>query len=210
MRFFAFCFLATVLWFHFWPSESPAAEGKLSEWEGAGKGNESTFSEFKAGVDKFLKGLKPKPAVKEAEGVAARLGERRAGVVIALDASYSMQHGDGTSTRFERAIEKVDEIVEGLVPGSPISLILLGDEHEVVLRNMAYDPARFAGILHALKAGPCRTGRPSRHATDGLVGDTAGWHAGLYVRRPAGRIAGCRTWPQLRPRHNPHRSTGCI
>jgi Tfp pilus assembly protein PilF len=66
VRFFAFCFLAPVLWFLFWPSESLAAEGKLSEWERAGRGNESTFSEFKAGVDKFLKGLQPKPAVKDA------------------------------------------------------------------------------------------------------------------------------------------------
>ena len=58
-----------------------------------------------------------KPFMKRAEGVAASLGERRAGVIIALDASYSMQHSDGTTTRFQRAIEQVRTITEGIQAG---------------------------------------------------------------------------------------------
>ena len=84
-------------------------------------------------------------------GLASKLGERRAGVVIALDASFSMQHSDGSSTRFERAVEKVELITKSIQPGDPVSLILLGTEHQVVIRNMAFDASRFDAILHAQK-----------------------------------------------------------
>jgi len=95
-----------------------------------------------------------KPWTKEAEGIASKLGERRAGVVIALDGSYSMQHSDGTSTRFDRAIENIKTIAEDINPGDPVSLILLGDEHKVVARNMSFDPARFDALLSAQRATP--------------------------------------------------------
>jgi len=94
------------------------------------------------------------PAMEQADGVGARLGERRAGVVIALDASFSMQHSDGVATRFDRAIDKVETIAESIHPGDPVSLVLLGDEHEVVVRNMAFDPERFEAILRAQKPTP--------------------------------------------------------
>lgn len=95
-----------------------------------------------------------KPFVKEAEGVAASLGERRAGVIIALDASYSMQHSDGSTTRFERAIEQARTIAEGIHPGDPVSLVLLGAEHKVVALNMAFDSERFESLLQAQQATP--------------------------------------------------------
>lgn len=95
-----------------------------------------------------------KPFMKEAEVVPSGLGERRAGVIIALDASYSMEHSDGTSTRFERALEKIEVIAEGIHPGDPVCLVLLGAEHQVVARNMAYDPGRFDELLHAQQATP--------------------------------------------------------
>jgi len=95
-----------------------------------------------------------KPVMKEAGGIAASIGERRGGVVIALDASYSMQHSDGVATRFERAIEKIGAIAEGIHAGDPVSLVLLGAEHRVVARNMAFDPERFEAILHAQQPTP--------------------------------------------------------
>lgn len=94
------------------------------------------------------------PSLKRAGGVLARLGERRAGVIIALDASYSMQHSDGTATRFERALKKIETIAGQIRPGDPVSLILLGDEHRVVVRNMAFDPERFEAILRDQQATP--------------------------------------------------------
>ncbi len=95
-----------------------------------------------------------KPSTKNGDGIASQLGERHAGVVIALDASYSMQHSDGTNTRFERAIEKIEVIAESIHPGDPVSLVLLGAEHRVVARNMAFDPERFREILQAQRATP--------------------------------------------------------
>ena len=95
-----------------------------------------------------------KPVMKQIEGVAASLGERRAGVIIALDASYSMQHSDGSTTRFERALEQIRAIAEGIHAGDPVCLVLLGAEHKVVARNMAFDSERFEAILHAQQATP--------------------------------------------------------
>ena len=66
-----------------------------------------------------------KPFVEDGRDVPAGVGESRAGVSIALDASFSMAHSDGTATRFERAIEKIGTITENIHPGDPVSLVLL-------------------------------------------------------------------------------------
>ena len=96
-----------------------------------------------------------KPILEESSGaIASKLGERRAGVVIALDASFSMQHSDGASTRFEQALEKVGVITEGIHLGDPVCLVLLGAEHRVIARNMAFDPVSFDKLLHAQQPTP--------------------------------------------------------
>ena len=74
-------------------------------------------------------------------------GERRAGVVIALDASFSVQHSNGQSTRFERALEQIVVISDRIHTGDPVTLVLLGGEHRVVIRNMAYESEKFHDIL---------------------------------------------------------------
>lgn len=79
-------------------------------------------------------------------------GENRAAVIIALDASFSMQHSDGSSSRFERAIQEVEVICENINPGDPVTLVLLADEHRVIVRNMAYNADRFGAVLRAQKA----------------------------------------------------------
>jgi len=94
------------------------------------------------------------PALEKADGIASRLGERRAGVILALDVSYSMQHSDGTQTRFARAVKKIEAIAENIHAGDPVCLVLLGAEHRVVVRNMAFDPARFEAILRAQQPTP--------------------------------------------------------
>jgi hypothetical protein len=95
-----------------------------------------------------------KPFMKNAANLPAGLGERRAGVVIALDASFSMGHSDGSSSRFEQGLEKVRTIMEDIRPGDPVSLVLLASEHRVVARNIAFDPARFAEMLQNLEPSP--------------------------------------------------------
>ena len=95
-----------------------------------------------------------KPFMKDAAGVPPGLGERRAGVVIALDASFSMGHREGASSRFEQALEKVGTITEGIHPGDPVCLVLLAAGHRVVARNMAFDAARFGELLQAQQPTP--------------------------------------------------------
>lgn len=81
-------------------------------------------------------------------------GEARAGVVIAIDSSFSMGHGEAGSTRFDEALKRVEVVRGKMAPGDPVTLVLLGDDHRVVLRNMAYDRGRFSEALEAESVGP--------------------------------------------------------
>ena len=81
-------------------------------------------------------------------------GESRSGIVIGLDASFSMQHGGEDSTRFDRALAQVKVISEHIQAGDPVSLILLGGEDKVLIHNMAFDRERFAALLQEAKAMP--------------------------------------------------------
>ena len=81
-------------------------------------------------------------------------GEARAGVVIALDASFSMEHGGEESTRFDRALEQVKVISEQMKPGDPVTLILMGGEDKVLIRNMAFDSERFRDVLQTAEVAP--------------------------------------------------------
>lgn len=74
-------------------------------------------------------------------------GEEQVAAVIAIDGSYSMDYRPGANSRFERAIQSVREIQKTLNPGDPVSLVILGDEPRILLRNMAYDPRRFEKAL---------------------------------------------------------------
>jgi len=77
----------------------------------------------------------------------AGFGAARAGVVIAIDASCSMQRSEGNSTRFQQALAKAEVIAGTIRQGDPISLVLLGSEHRVVARNVAFDRATFSAWL---------------------------------------------------------------
>ena len=81
-------------------------------------------------------------------------GESRAGIVIGLDASFSMEHGGEDSTRFDRALDQVKVISEHIQAGDPVSVILLGGEDKVLIHNMAFDRDRFADLLQEAKAVP--------------------------------------------------------
>ena len=81
-------------------------------------------------------------------------GEKRAGVIIALDGSFSMQHGEESSTRFRRALDQVGVIGRKIHPGDPVTLVLLGGEDQVLSHNMAFDPERWDALVQQLKATP--------------------------------------------------------
>lgn len=87
-------------------------------------------------------------------GGLASVGEPSTGVIIALDASFSMQHGKKGATRFDQALERVRVICDSIPVGNPVTLVLLGDEHRVVARNVAYDPETFDALLQEQKPTP--------------------------------------------------------
>lgn len=74
-------------------------------------------------------------------------GEPTAGAVIAIDASFSMSHTPGGASRFERAIERAKLVAQSLRSGDPVTLVLMGRQPRVLLRNAAYEPARFETAL---------------------------------------------------------------
>ena len=94
------------------------------------------------------------PILKHADSKLAAVGEARTGVIIAMDASFSMQHSDESMSRFERAVEAVESIMETVGPGNPVTLVMLATEHRVVLRNRIYDPDGFSAVLAEQAATP--------------------------------------------------------
>ena len=77
------------------------------------------------------------------------LGENRVGMVVAVDASYSMNHGE--HSRFEKAVAKTREILDMAQQGDPVSLVLMSNRPEIVLRRTSYDKAAFDDVLDHLK-----------------------------------------------------------
>ena len=84
---------------------------------------------------------------------AKLLGGGQSGVLIAVDGSFSMAHGTGSS-RFDRARQRIDEIFGTLTPGSPVTLVEMGARPRILLRNFGYEKARFNDTLTAAKVLP--------------------------------------------------------
>ncbi|MEC9123220.1 MAG: BatA domain-containing protein, partial [Verrucomicrobiota bacterium] len=78
-------------------------------------------------------------------------GEPRAGVVIAIDSSFSMGHGSEGTSRFDRALEQAKIIAESIQPGDPVSLVLMGGQDEALVHNMAFAQERFNQLLETAK-----------------------------------------------------------
>lgn len=94
------------------------------------------------------------PITKSTNKLVTAIGSRPVGYVIALDASFSMKHSDDGKTRFKRALEKIETIMSNIKPGDPVSVVLLGAEHHVVIRNRSYNQQTLSRILSDLKATP--------------------------------------------------------
>ncbi len=73
------------------------------------------------------------------------LGEKRVGMVVAVDASYSMNHGE--HSRYERAIAKAREILNNARQGDPVSLVLMSNRPQILLRRTGYEADRFDELL---------------------------------------------------------------
>ncbi|MFM1559050.1 MAG: BatA domain-containing protein [Roseibacillus sp.] len=82
-------------------------------------------------------------------GSSAWLLEKKVGMVVAIDASFSMNHGD--HSRYERAVEKAREIVNTAKPGDAMSVVLMSSRPEVLLRGASYVPGQVADLLDQQK-----------------------------------------------------------
>ena len=76
-------------------------------------------------------------------------GDGKAGVVIAIDGSYSMAHAPAAHSRFDAARQRVKELL--LSPGDRVTLVVMGNRPYVKLRDVAYDAERFDETLKALQ-----------------------------------------------------------
>lgn len=77
---------------------------------------------------------------------AAGSGGGNTGVVIGVDASYSMNQGD--HARFDNALGKTREILATLQEGDPVSVVLMSGQPQVVFRRTGYEPGAFAQVLN--------------------------------------------------------------
>jgi hypothetical protein len=73
------------------------------------------------------------------------IGTDGAGIVIAIDASYSMGHG--SPSRFEKALAKTREILSTVSEGDPVSIVLMSKQPVVLFRRIGYDPGSFKNGL---------------------------------------------------------------
>lgn len=83
-------------------------------------------------------------------------GESRVGMVIAVDASYSMSHRPGVHSRFDVALQRVREIVKTLQPGDQVSVVLMGQRPRALLRNVSFDAERIEEHLQRAAVLPER------------------------------------------------------
>ena len=85
---------------------------------------------------------------------ASWVGEQRVGVVIALDASYSMGHGGLAESRHEDAVERVREILDTVALEDPVTLVQISDRPMVHFRGTGYNPEKFDEVLETLEPSP--------------------------------------------------------
>ena len=74
------------------------------------------------------------------------LGDQRVGIVMAIDASFSMGHGE-IRTRFKDACEATQSVLSTMKSGDRLTLVLLGQNVRILLRKAGYDAQRLEEIL---------------------------------------------------------------
>jgi hypothetical protein len=74
------------------------------------------------------------------------------GVVVAVDTSLSMSHRAGASSRLDEAARRVREILAGVEPARPVTLVAMAGRPRVLLRSVGYEPARVEQALRELRA----------------------------------------------------------
>lgn len=79
-------------------------------------------------------------------------GKSAGSVVIVIDTSMSMQSTDISPSRIEAAKKEASRIVENLRPGTPVTLVDMGDD-PVILENLSTDSGRVLRCIEGIHAG---------------------------------------------------------
>lgn len=85
-------------------------------------------------------------------GASKWLGEKHVGMVVAIDASLSMAHGE--HSRFEKAIARAQQVLSTAREGDPVSIVLLSEHPEYIVRAADYDPAKVENLLTSKATKP--------------------------------------------------------
>jgi uncharacterized membrane protein len=88
-----------------------------------------------------------RPIMNSAESL---VGGKKVGMIVAIDASLSMGHGE--HSRFERALEKARQIVKTAREGDPISIVLMSNRPQVLLRGTGFVPAQVEELFKSKTA----------------------------------------------------------
>jgi hypothetical protein len=85
-------------------------------------------------------------------GASKWLGEKHVGMVVAIDASLSMGHGE--HSRFEKAIARAKQVLSTAREGDPVSIILLSQNPEYIVRAADYEPDKVENLLNSKLTRP--------------------------------------------------------
>ena len=80
-------------------------------------------------------------------------GDQSVGMVIAIDASYSMAHGKHEK-RMDAAMSRVSDILSTARPSDSVTIVLLGDKPRTLLRGANYQEQRFKEALKDIQPFP--------------------------------------------------------
>ena len=82
-------------------------------------------------------------------------GEQSVGMVIAIDASYSMAYGKHEK-RMDAAMSRVSDIISTARPSTSVTIVLLGDQPRTLLRGAKYEEQRINEALKDVQPFPER------------------------------------------------------
>lgn len=84
---------------------------------------------------------------------AGLMGRARRDVAIVWDASYSMGYRAGRQTVWERSVQVVRDIIEGLEPGDKVCIFLADNDVTPLIENPDADHAAALGLVRAQEPG---------------------------------------------------------
>ncbi|MDP6523767.1 MAG: BatA domain-containing protein [Kiritimatiellia bacterium] len=84
-------------------------------------------------------------------GNTSWVGEKRVGVVIAVDGSYSMGHRALAESRHDDAMKRVKEILGTVSLEDPVTIVQISDRPVIHFRSTGYNPEKFDEVLETLE-----------------------------------------------------------